>query len=199
MDFTSYSGLQSAVTEWMARSDLASDMPSFIFLAESLINQKLEHRKMEAVTTLTPASNICTLPDDFLKVRKVSYGSNGTILEGMSPETANAHYDTGSTTSAYTIIGNELELYPSGDEDVTLTYYQKIPALSDSNTSNWLLVEAPHLYLSATKAMAADFIKDDAEYQKNLSVAGTIIQSLNQQSDIASYSNMRYMPKRVTP
>jgi hypothetical protein len=200
MDFTSYSGLQSAITEWLARDDLASEVPAFIFLAESLINQKLRHRKMEAVVTLTPSSDVCTLPDDFLKSRQVSYGANETILEGITPEIAKAHYrNSGSSTCAYTIVGDDLKLYPSGTEDVELTYYQKIPALSDSNTSNWLLVEAPHLYLAASKAMAADFVNDMEEYQKNVAISGTVIQSLNEQSDISQYSNMRYMPKRVTP
>jgi hypothetical protein len=200
MDFSSYSGLQSAVTEWLARSDLATEVPSFILLAESLINQKLRHRKMEAVTSITPSSNVCALPSDFLKARKVSYGTKETILEGMTPEIAKAHYRySGASTSAYTIVGDNLELYPSGTEDIELTYYQKLPALSDSNTSNWLLVEAPHLYLSAAKAMAADFVGDAEEYQKNVAISGTVIQSLNEQSDIALYSNMRYMPKGVTP
>lgn len=200
MDLTSYSGLQSAVTQWLARDDIATEVPTFIMLAESLINQKLKHRKMEAVTTLTPTSNICALPTDFLRVRQVAYGVNETILEGVTPEIAKAYFrDSGESTSAYTIIGNNLRLFPSGTEDIELTYHQKIPALSASNTSNWLLVEAPHLYLSATKAMAADYFDDNEEYQKNVAISGNVINSLNEQSDIALYSNMRYMPKKVTP
>jgi hypothetical protein len=42
-----------------------------------------------------------------------------------------------------------------------LTYYAKIPALTVSNTSNLLLVEAPDLYLYGSLLQEAPYLQDD--------------------------------------
>jgi hypothetical protein len=42
-----------------------------------------------------------------------------------------------------------------------LTYYAKIPALTVSNTSNWLLVDSPDLYLYGSLLQAAPYLQDD--------------------------------------
>jgi hypothetical protein len=52
---------------------------------------------------------------------------------------------------------------PTPDTGYTgeLTYYGKITALSDSNTSNWLLSYAPDLYLYGALLEASPYLKDD--------------------------------------
>ena len=55
----------------------------------------------------------------------------------------------------------ELLPAPTGDTDVVLTYYQKIPALSDTQTTNWLLTKSPDLYLYSTLLEAAPYLRDD--------------------------------------
>jgi hypothetical protein len=54
-------------------------------------------------------------------------------------------------------------LVPTPDTGYTgeLTYYGKITALSDSNTSNWLLAYAPDLYLYGALLEATPYLKDD--------------------------------------
>ena len=39
---------------------------------------------------------------------------------------------------------------PDGAYTTTLFYYQEIPALTASNTTNWLLTDAPDLYVYGT-------------------------------------------------
>jgi hypothetical protein len=65
--------------------------------------------------------------------------------------------------SYYTIVGTQIEVIATPDTGYTgeLTYYAKIPALSDSNTSNWLLAYAPDLYLYGALLEAAPYLKDD--------------------------------------
>lgn len=200
MDLTSYAGLQAAVADWVDRDDLTAQIPAFIMLAETAINLKLEHRKMETIVSLTPTDNVCSLPSDLLKIRRAVYGAGRSELYAVTPEAADEQYlNSGSSTCAYTIVGDNLKLYPTGTDDVELTYFQKVPALSDSNTSNWLLAEAPHLYLYATRAMAYDFFKEDASFQLNMGLASQIVESLNTQSRISQYTKMRYTPKGNTP
>jgi hypothetical protein len=67
------------------------------------------------------------------------------------------------TTRYYTIINGEFQLLPapSGSVTYTLRYYAKIPALSASNTSNWLLLKSPDLYLYSSLLGAEAYLKND--------------------------------------
>ena len=42
-----------------------------------------------------------------------------------------------------------------------LTYYASIPALSAGNTSNWLLVDSPDIYLYGALLQSAPYLQDD--------------------------------------
>jgi hypothetical protein len=51
-------------------------------------------------------------------------------------------------------------------ETCKLQYYQSLPLLSTSNQTNFLTNRYPHLMRTACMASAADYMKDDVEYQK---------------------------------
>ncbi len=51
--------------------------------------------------------------------------------------------------------------YPDGNYQVAGTYYQKIPALSSANTTNWVVLTAPMMLLEACMTQAATFLEDD--------------------------------------
>ena len=55
------------------------------------------------------------------------------------------------------------EVFPTPDTEYTaeLLYYAKNEALSDSNTYNWLLQDAPDVYLYGTLMHTAPFLGDD--------------------------------------
>jgi hypothetical protein len=56
----------------------------------------------------------------------------------------------------------EMRLVRGDSADLTLLYWQKIPALSDSNQTNWVLDRYPDLYLYASLRHAAALLpKDD--------------------------------------
>ena len=59
-DFSSltYSGLQTAIADWMARADLTSNTPDFITLFETEANRTLRTRQMETVVLLYPQSSV---------------------------------------------------------------------------------------------------------------------------------------------
>jgi hypothetical protein len=76
------------------------------------------------------------------------------------------------------MIGDTFQLVPTPDASYTveLTYYSKIPALSDSNTTNWLLTNSPDVYLYGSLLEAAPYLDDDNKLQ----VWGSLLeQSLN--------------------
>jgi len=88
-------------------------------------------------------------------------------LEYVTNEAMN---DLKATSSAvgkpnyYTHVGTEIQVYPAPDGTGytgEVVYYAKIPPLTDSNTSNWLLDIAPDIYLYGTLVQSAPYLRDD--------------------------------------
>ena len=67
------------------------------------------------------------------------------------------------TTRYYTQINGAFQVLPAPSSAITydLRYYAKIPALSSTNASNWLLLKSPDLYLYSSLLGATVFLKDD--------------------------------------
>ena len=63
-------------------------------------------------------------------------------------------------------------------------YYRSPALLSATNTSNFLTSRYPRLVRTATQAAAADFMKDDTEYQKAVAALGNLIQSIAVEQDL---------------
>jgi hypothetical protein len=64
-----------------------------------------------------------------------------------------------------------------------LQYYRSLPLLSTSNQSNFLTNRYPQLMRTACVTAAADFMKDDAEYQKGLTRLETLVQTISIEND----------------
>lgn len=64
-----------------------------------------------------------------------------------------------------------------------LQYYQSLPLLSSSNLTNFLTSRYPQLMRTACLAAAADFMKDDNEYQKAFSRLQAIVERIQVEGD----------------
>lgn len=76
MAITTYSELQAAIQAWLARTDLAANVPDFITLFEAAANRRLRVRQQETSTTLTPTSGSASLPADYLSWRRVTWAGS---------------------------------------------------------------------------------------------------------------------------
>jgi hypothetical protein len=85
------------------------------------------------------------------------------ITESYANSLRAGRYSAAGKPQYYTVVGSQLEFIPTPDTQYEgeLTYYAKIPALSDSNTSNWLLTYAPDLYLYGALIEAEPYLKND--------------------------------------
>jgi hypothetical protein len=163
MTIATYSDLQAAVGSWIARNDLSSNIPDFIALFESAANRRLRLRQQESTATLTPSSGVAALPADYLAWRRVTWtGQFPRELEYVHPSYLHALYPTlpAGVPRLFTIEGGNLTVAPKDDTALSFDYFQKIPALSSTTTSNWLLATAPDLYLFGALAEAHGFVKD---------------------------------------
>lgn len=174
MSISSYSELQTAVGNWMARTDLTSRIPEFIALCESKLNRDLSHRKMEqrsqtTVDTSSTSPEFISLPGDFRSMRwiRLSGVTGKPHLDYLSPtaldEMVTARGNGTGQPEFFTIVGDEIELCPQPDTNyvIEMMYRKYIPALSSSNTSNWLLTLAPDIYLYGSLLESEQFIGND--------------------------------------
>jgi hypothetical protein len=163
MSITNYTDLQAAIANWLARGDLAANIPDFIAIFEAVANRRLRVRQQESAASLTPASGVAALPADYLAWRRVTWtGSTHRELEYVHPSYLHALYPTAPAglPRLFTIEGATLTVAPSDDSALTFDYFQKIPALSNASPANWLIAAYPDLYLFGALAEAHGFVKD---------------------------------------
>lgn len=169
MAITSYSTLQTTVGDWLNRSDLTTVIPDFITLAEAQFNRTLRHRKMVERATATLDTEYSAMPADWLESIRYQLNTNPiTVMEFVSPDQAamlKGAYSTSGKPIFYSQIGQQFQVIPAPDSGSAytgeLTYYAKIPALSAANTSNWLLVDSPDIYLYGALLQSAPYLQDD--------------------------------------
>lgn len=172
MSLDSYANLKTALAAWLWRpndADLTTSIPDMIAMAEAEMNRRIRSRRKAIRSEATITSEFTDLPSDFDAM--VSLVNETTDpqrrLTYIDPEKAaelkNTTYTASGQPVYFSIVGDELQVIPSPDSSYSLemTYRQKIPALSDSNTSNWVLVDHPDIYLYGSLVHAAPFLQDD--------------------------------------
>lgn len=170
---TNYATLKTTVADHLERTDLTSVIPTFIQLAEDYFLFDPQHRVQKLVTrgeVLATATGTVTLPSDFASLDSWYHAGQTYFgpIEIVGADTIGSHLGRFGTTGVpkFAAIVNgvaRLAPVPDGTYSTQLTYWQKITRLSDSNTTNWLLDEAPSIYLFATLHQAALYLKDPAQ------------------------------------
>ena len=168
MAISTYSELQTAAANWLDRDDLTNRITEFISLAEATFNRVLRLRAMEttAADTTPSGSKEEPLPTNYLQMREIHLTTSPIVsLAYITPEIM-YRIRAGSTTgkpNSYSILGENLLFGPTPDSAYTysITYYKAFTALSDSSPTNWLLTNAPDLYLYGTLLQAEPFLMND--------------------------------------
>ena len=167
MAITSYSELKTAVANWLADDTLTSYIPDFITLAEARIYRELKVRQMETALSSAISSGVIAVPSGYTEMKFVYVdGSPIKPLERVNLEALYSRYPTRSADGKPSVFAREAENlifgpYPDSTYTIKGVYYKKLTALSDANTTNWLITDAPDLILFASLVEARDFIHDD--------------------------------------
>lgn len=165
MDFAA---LKSAVNAWATRNYSDDLLNQFIELAEARIRRNLVGYQREITASMVADGNgVIALPAGFLGMRSVYYND---------------------LPYRYSISGSSLTVIDGAGYTFDVTYFGTLPALSDSNTTNWLLDAAPDVYLWLVKAQAREF-NEEWELAAGLEAKGLqALADLNLQSTVAQYS-----------
>jgi len=190
MSIATYAELKTSIGNWLNRDDLTGVIPDFIALAESAINRDLRHYKMIERADATLDSRYTQLPADWLETVRFSITSGDTYrMELISRDDMLEYREKTLNASGrprfYSNIGDTIEVFPTPDGEYTmqLQYYKSIPALSDSNTANWLLRDAPDVYLYGALLHSAPYLQDDPRAQTWALLYAAALQSLQVSSD----------------
>lgn len=192
MPLNTYSALQTSIAGWLNREDLNSQIPDFITLAEARFNRELRVNEMLARDYTVATTDYVELPDDWLQHVSITVTSPSNTYSALEYIPAERYYDLrndGLTGTAryYTIIDNKILLLPAPQENTTLEviYYEKIPALSNSNTSNWLLSRSPDAYLYGSLVQAEAYLNNDERIPLWAAAVEKIIADMSLESERA--------------
>jgi len=195
-----YVDLYTAVAEYTGRTDLAAAFDRIVQLAEVKLDRELRTSWQESSSVLTPDVNgDATLPTDFNAVREVYIQTNQYRLIGAGmPALRNYFAGNGGTPTHYAISGRSIAVRPVGQTPIVLNYFAKIPTIVNS-AANWLLTNAPDVYLYAVAREAALAAKDGELATAARNAMMQAAADLTRQDNVAKWANARYMPSSVTP
>ena len=211
-----YATLQTAVANWLDRSDLTDRIPEFIALAEARMNRVLrlaimlnvDETTLGGATALVAGTRDYALPSGYLQMVDFHLRTSPiTTLSYLTPENMNRMWagSQGGRPLAYTIFSDnasgtpikKVRLGPSPDSgyDYSIMFYKKIDALSDSNTTEQMLTNNPDVYLYGALLEAEPFLMNDQRVGLWLAAFEKAIADLQEQDnkDRHSGSAMRVM------
>ena len=168
MAISNYSELTTAVANWLDRDDLTLRIPEFIALAEARFNRALRLRSMEAkytANTVATQRNLA-LPTGYIQMRNFQVNTTPlTTLSYVTPEIYDRLWggSTSGTPKFYTILADEISLgpIPASVQEVEMLFYKNFENLSSSVATNWLITNAPDVYLYGVMMQAEPFIMND--------------------------------------
>ena len=202
MAINSFTTLKSAISNWLDRDDLSDQLPDFISLNEALFNRVLRIRPMETIVTDATVSGTKAydLPTGYVQMREIHLDTTPvTSLQYISPEMLYRVWAGSSSgkPDSYSIIGDKIYFGPTPDSayNYTMTYYKTFDALSDSNTTDWVILNAPDVYLYGALLQAEPFLQNDQRipvWERGLRQALSDLQSQDDK-DRHSGSQLRVM------
>ena len=167
MSFGNYSELKTAIANWADRDDMGPFIPDFIHLAEARFNRELRLRSMEQswwADTVGGQSNYA-LPPNFLQMREFRLNTQPSVsLRYVSPEIFEAWRLGQGQPKYYTIIANQIRLgpTPAGVYEMEMLYWYKFSNLTDTAPTNWMLQNAPDIYLYGALMEMEPFLQNDS-------------------------------------
>jgi len=163
-------------------------------MAEANLGRDIRHWRQEKRSTAEIDTQYSAIPADFLEAVRFYITSGDTrplelISQAEMLDRKYHNLNTSGQPAYYAITAGEIEVYPVPDGTYTaeLYYMANLPALSDSNTSNWLLQYYPDAYLYGSLIHSAPYLKDDARLQVWAALYQSAIDGINAESEKSKF------------
>ena len=194
MAITTYAELKTSITDFLNRDDLDTVAPTFISLAEADLQRRVRHWRGEKRSTAEIDTQYSAIPADFVEaIRFYITGGDTRPLELISQaellDRKFRNLNTSGQPAYYAITAGEIEVYPVPDATYTseLYYNARVPALSDSTTTNWLLEYYPDAYLYGSLVHSAPYLKEDARLQTWAALYQSAVDAINNESESSKF------------
>lgn len=186
-----FDDLKAAVGRWLHRTDVAAAAEDFIALYEARANRNLRVRQMEASYSQSVTAQRNALPVGWLEmIGKPTVGGKPQdfitrdqfkLLDGTIPVFESGYFS---------IFGSNIALNVDVSAGVVLAYdyYLKIPTLSVTNQTNWLITDGPDIYLYGSLLEAAPYLNNDPRIDTWRGLLTVAMDDLQTASDRAKWS-----------
>lgn len=217
MTISTYAELKTAVANWLERSDLTSRIPEFISLAtakmyrgvmgpdgRTWIVPPLRIRDMVATADVSVTDGVGALPSGWLEFLRLWISdTDQPNLKYYPPQIwwdlYGAHHAESSAVQAYTIEGAVIRLAPANTETLKSVHYAKFTALSADSDTDWILTNAPHVYLHGALMEAGSYLRDGELEGKETQAFAASVKGLMGQENQAQFAGsvLRMQPKAI--
>lgn len=188
-------GTKGSIANWVNYSDALLPLEDILEDAQALIYDMVRLRPMYETRDIAVAAGEISIapPDDLMDLVKIFdqnqaplYPLDQVSLEGRRFKQSDGTWQSGQPC-AYSIFGEAVQFDVALDEAITFRMAGAFkPAyLSDTNKTNWLTQKYPHILRPACLAMVADFLNDDAKYQRYMTRLGGLLKTAQQSDDMA--------------
>lgn len=199
---TDLQSLRDNIAAELMRDDLETVIDTWIGLAEEGLNRDLRTLEMVKRCETEAQERLITLPTDWLEGRRIQTNAGQRLLVATLDELSKMRFGDRPHELAcdpeyapvysqppegwgrtgpryYAVEGTWLELYPAASPEepckLEMTYYARIPRLTEEAPSNWLLRTSAGAYFYGALVHSAPYLLDDSRislwarlYQSNI-------------------------------
>ena len=190
-----YGELFSLIQRYTKRADLDDLIPDWIRFAQKRIDTDCRLAQQEFRSVTIPTESFITLPADFLELRNIQTAYQGALpLRYMTPFQLDEvkRKVSGGPVQYYTIMDNQLELWPAPQSDsvaeMEIFYYAKQALLTQDDETTRVLLAYPNLYVYATMIESMPFIENDTGLKRWQDLYAGLVGALNDSAQRARFS-----------
>jgi len=200
MALDSFTNLKASLAKWLWRTgetDTETYIPDMIAMAEAHFNRVLKCREMVATdSALVVTDGVATLPGGFramLSIRETAYNHDRIKPKPIDDIERFDDISTGCL-QFYAIVGSEIHFWPRTSSTVRMRYRKSLDALTDANTSNWLLEAHPDIYLYQCCISGEAFNLNDQRVAMWKAKVAEAINDLNEQQVLENEDALAMSP-----
>ncbi len=196
MALDNLSNLISEMKEWAGdRPDLIPRFKDCIDMTTNDLNKVLRTRKQQETVVVTCDGNgVVALPDDYLEWREVSALTNPlTHLEPLTPEGMTDIYPQpyGGWPMHFCVEEGQLTVLPVTETEIQFKYWKKIPHLTETDDSNWVLADNANVYLFGALKYVEVFKRSESGAQMFGGLYSGLMDGMMRESKHAQWSRTR--------
>lgn len=191
---STYQELKDTILAFSNSPVIEQSIDTFIDLCEADMSRRIRHWQMERRATGSVSVQYVPLPNDFVEPIRLSITSGDTyrlelISQSEMMQRRERTNDTSGRPKYFVFTDGQIEVFPTPDATYTveIVYYSKIPALSSSASTNWLLTNYPDVYLYGSLSHCAPFLGEDSRMQVWSALHEKAINGVNADNEKSKY------------